>query len=82
MSRTTRLVLGGAALVLLIGAMWFGTLRHQMPRSDCGSVFDARKGADHDCEANLRSREAIFWVVFTTGAGLGLAAAAGGRWNR
>lgn len=81
MSRTTRLVVSGAALgaalVLLLGAMWFGAVQHQIYRSDCGSVFDPRKGADPDCKDILVGREAIFWFVLTTGGGLGLAGAMG-----
>lgn len=68
----------GAALVVLLVAIGFGTVRYGV-RSDCGSVFNATAGADHDCGAILRLREAIFWVVLVTGVGLGLAGAVGVR---
>ena len=83
MSRTTRLVLSGAplgaAIVLLLGAMWFGAVHHQIYRSDCGSVFDPRTGADPDCKDILRRREAILWAVVITGVGLVHAGAVVGR---
>ncbi len=86
MSRTTRLVLSGAplgaAIVLLLGAMWFGAVHHQIYRSDCGSVFDPRTGADPDCKDILRRREAILWAVVITGVGLGLAGVVVGKLTR
>lgn len=86
MSATSRMVLGAAALalVLVVCGVWFGLTPKAVHIADCGSPFfpiekaDMSSEAAEECEFALGKRYALLWFVFIGAAALGLAAAVGG----
>jgi hypothetical protein len=78
MSRTTRLVLGGAALLLAVCGVWFGMTPKNVHMGACGSPFFPATGAVDECAFALDKRYTVLWWVFTAVGVLGLAAALGG----
>lgn len=84
MSSHTRLVLCTAALVLLACGVWFGLTPKAVHIAECGSPFFPADRTSmihekaYECQYALGKRYTVLWVVFLTGAALGLAAALGG----
>ena len=88
MSRTPRFVLGGAALVLVISAVWVGLTPKAIHLADCGSPYFPADTADmthevaYECGFALDKRYALLWWLFIGAGALGLAAACGGVFTK
>ena len=85
MSATTRLTLGVAAVVLLVGGLVFGLMPKQIHIADCGSLFapvdtaGMTTEAVDECGYSFDKRYPLLFGLFIGGAVLGMAAAFGGR---
>ena len=88
MSRTTRLVLAGTALLLVIGGVWFGLTPKAVHIAECGSPFfpvekaGLSSEAAYECGFALDKRYALLWWVFIAAGVLGLVAALGGIFEK
>lgn len=82
MSRTTRLVLGGAALLLVLCGVWFGLTPKSVHLGACGSPFFPAADAVEECAFALDKRYTLLWWVLIAAGVLGLAAAVGGLFSR
>jgi hypothetical protein len=87
MSRTTRLLLAGTALLLAGCGVWFGLTPKAIHIAECGSPFSPEKAglsseAAEECAFALDKRYAVLWWVFIAAAVLGLTAVVGGRFTR
>lgn len=82
MSRTTRLVLGGAALLLVVCGVWFGLTPKSVHLGACGSPFFPANDAVEECAFALDKRYTLLWWVFLPAGALGLAAAFGGMFTK
>ncbi len=80
---TTRLMLGAAALVFLVGGIVSGMMPKQIHIAECGSPFFPAKTASmnseaaYECTFALDKRYTLLWVLFIGGGTLGLAATFG-----
>ena len=83
MSRAMRLVLTGAALLLVICGVWFGLTPKASHIAECGSPFfpvekaDLSREAAFECGFALNKRYTLLWWLFIAAGVLGLLAALG-----